>query len=147
MHKSAYMNMKKYADIFSALSDTTRLRIMRVIIKAGVELCVCEIVDSLQKSQYSVSRHLKELKVAGFVNERKTGRWVFYSIAKTKDEFQKLILHSIASIPEDLFLMDTERLKLRLCLREGGKCVIGLKSPERKKVVAQLRVKMRKKRP
>lgn len=139
--------MKKYADIFRALSDTTRLRIMRILIEAGMELCVCEIMDSLQKSQYNVSRHLKELKVAGLVNERKTGRWVFYSITKTKEEFQKLILRSIASIPEDVFFMDIERLKLRLSLREGGKCVIGLKSPERKKVITQLRVKRGKKKP
>jgi ArsR family transcriptional regulator len=102
-------------------------------------------MDSLQESQYNVSRHLKDLKVAGLVNERKTGRWVFYSLTKTKEDFHKLILRALESIPEEVFLIDIERLKLRLSLREGGKCVIGLKSPERKKVVTQLR-KIRSKR-
>lgn len=141
MHESAYINMKEYITIFKSLSDSTRLRIMNVLIKAGKELCVCEIMDSLSESQYNISRHLKELKIAGLVKERKDGRWVFYSIVEIKDMFRRLILQSLQNIPEEVFLMDNERLKARLFLREGEKCVIGLKSPRWKKIIAQLRLK------
>ncbi|MDH5203360.1 MAG: metalloregulator ArsR/SmtB family transcription factor [Nitrospirota bacterium] len=130
MHKSAYMNMDKHVDIFKALSDNTRLRIMRLLIHAGRELCVCEITDSLQESHYNVSRQLKELKIAGLVREQKAGRWVLYSILKAKDKFQKFILHAVENIPEDIFITDLQRLKIRLSLRKDGKCVIGLKSKE-----------------
>jgi len=138
MHESAYMNMKEYINIFKALSDNTRLRIMRLLIHAGRELCVCEIVDSLQVSQYNVSRHLKNLKIAGLIKERKDGRWVFYSVTKSIGDFQKLILNTVKSIPGDIFSMDIERLNARLSLREGEKCVIGFESKEWEKALNQL---------
>ncbi|MEW6162553.1 MAG: metalloregulator ArsR/SmtB family transcription factor [Nitrospirota bacterium] len=137
------MNIKKYIDIFKALSDNMRLRIMRLLIQAGKELCVCEIMDSLHESQYNVSRHLRELKLAGLVRERKAGRWVFYSLTETAEKFQKLILHAVESIPKNAFSNDIKRLKVRLSLREGEKCVIGLKSPEWRKIITQLQLKGR----
>ena len=146
MLESAYMNIKESINIFRALSDNTRLRIMRLLIKERKELCVCEIMDSLHESQYNVSRHLRKLKIAGLVRERKTGRWVFYSLSETTEEFQKLILHAVENIPGDAFLMDMERLKLRLSLRESGKCVVGLESKEWEKVINQLRVKRGKRK-
>lgn len=146
MHSSAYMNMKKHIDIFRSLSDKTRLRIIRLLIQAGKELCVCEIMDSLQESHYNTSRHLKELKNSGLVKEKKVGRWVFYSLIEPEKKFQKIILHAVESIPEDIFLMDIERLKARLSLREGGKCVIGLKRLELKKVINRNQVKRGRKR-
>lgn len=139
MRKSAYMNMKEYTDIFKALSDKKRLRIIRLLIQAGKELCVCEIMDSIQESHYNVSRHLRELKIAGLVKEKKVGRWVFYSLTETTERFQKLILHAVERIPETTFLIDGKRLKARLSLREGEKCVIGLKSPEWRRMVTKLR--------
>ena len=147
MHKSAYMNLKNYSDIFKALSDNTRLRIVRLLIQAGKELCVCEIMDSLHESQYNVSRHLRELKIAGLVKERKTGKWVFYSLTEATKEFQKLVLHAVERIPKATFLMDGKRLKARLSLRESGKCVVGLKSTEWRRMVTKLRVKDNRKAP
>lgn len=138
MPVSAYMNMKEVTNIFKALSDNTRLRIIRLLIRARKELCVCEIMDSLQESQYNISRHLKELKSTNLVKERRDGRWVFYSIAETTEEFQRLIFHAVESIPKEVFLMDVERLKARLSLREGGKCVVGLENKEWKRVLNQL---------
>lgn len=146
MHNSAYVNMKKYIDIFRSLSDKTRLRIIRLLIQAGKELCVCEIMDSLQESHYNTSRHLKELKNSGLVKENKAGRWVLYSLTESSEEFQGHIIHAVEGIPEDIFLMDIERLKTRLSLREGGKCVIGLKKLELKKVINRNQVKRGRKR-
>ena len=141
MRKSAYMNMKEYTNIFKALSDKTRLRIIRLLIQAGKELCVCEIMDSLQESHYNTSRHLKELKNSGLVKENKVGRWVLYSLTENSEEFQGHIIHAVEGIPKDVFVTDCNRLKIRLSLRKEGKCVIGLKSPEWEKVIKQVRVK------
>lgn len=125
--------MEEYLRIFKALSDKTRLRIINLLLRSNLWLCVCEIVDSLNESQYNVSKHLKELKYAGLLEEKKTGRWVSYGLASardTKDEFKEVLFRAIASIPEDLIAKDMELLKARLFLRQEGKCIIGLKSKQ-----------------
>lgn len=118
--------MEKYVDLYKALSDKMRLRIMRVLCQANQELCVCEIMDSLNESQYNVSRHLKILKNSGLVQERKEGRWVFYSLSKPTNQVQERLLYTIQVIPKELLAKDIKRLKERLSLRENGKVVIGM---------------------
>ncbi len=120
------MNIKYYLNIFKALADETRLRIVRVLIKAKTELCVCEIMDSLQESQYNISRHLRELKICGLVQERKAGRWVFYSLVKPKNQIHRRLRQAILSIPEKVLAKDAQRLKKRLALRKDGQVVIGM---------------------
>ncbi len=118
--------MEKYVDLYKALSDKMRLRIMRVLCQANQELCVCEIMDSLNESQYNVSRHLKILKNSGLIQERKQGRWVFYSLSKPANQVQERLLDTIQAIPKQVLLKDIKRLKKRLSLRENGKVVIGM---------------------
>ncbi len=122
--------MDEFISIFKALSDKTRLRIVWLLSRANSELCVCEVVDALGESQYNVSRHLKVLKNAGLVQEKKDGRWVFYSLSGPKNQFQEFILKEISTLPEELFSQDEKRLKKRLELRENGKCVVGINSEE-----------------
>jgi len=131
--------MRIYTYIFKTLSDRTRLRILRLLTEAKGGLCVCEIMDSLNEAQYNVSRHLRELEKAGLVTESKEGRWVSYSLARTKDQFQKLVLRAISSIPRGMFDLDEVRMKKRLALRESGRCVVGMKSREWRKIISQLR--------
>jgi ArsR family transcriptional regulator len=64
---------------FHALSDETRLRIVALL--AGGEHCVCELMDPLGAAQSRLSFHLKTLKTAGLVTDRRDGRWVYYSLA------------------------------------------------------------------
>lgn len=59
-----------------ALGDITRLKILRLLI--GREYCVCELARLIGISQPGISQHLRKLKVAGFVTERKNGQWVYY---------------------------------------------------------------------
>jgi len=130
MRKSAYMKpilIQELVDVLKALADQTRLRIIWVLLKAKSELCVCEIMDSLNKSQYNVSRHLKILKNAGLVQERKEGRWVFYSLVKPANQVQKQLLAAIRAISEKVLAEDKKRLEKRLSLRKDGKVVIGMK--------------------
>lgn len=63
---------------FHALSDETRLQIVRRL--AQGERCVCDLTDLLGAAQSRLSFHLKTLKVAGLVTDRKQGRWVYYSL-------------------------------------------------------------------
>jgi len=56
--------MKNYIKKLKCLGDKTRIRILKVIIESNIELCVCEIVDSLQIPFYTISKHIKELKNA-----------------------------------------------------------------------------------
>jgi ArsR family transcriptional regulator len=132
MHKRAYKNMKveteNFVDLFKALSDKMRLRIMWVLGKANQELCVCEIMDSLNESHNNVSRHLKILKNSGLVQERKEGRWVFYSLTKPTNQVHERLLETITEIPEQILAEDSERLKKRLSLRKEGKCIVGMES-------------------
>ena len=63
---------------FGALSDETRLRLIALL--ADGEQCVCDLTDALQAAQSRLSFHLKVLKDAGLVTDRKDGRWVYYSL-------------------------------------------------------------------
>ena len=101
--------MDSYIRIFRALGDSTRLRALRALQGAGRELCVCEIADALKETQYNASRHMRILKDAGLVRERKDGRWVFYSLAEPEDEFIGHILETVASIGKDT--TETDRLE------------------------------------
>jgi len=75
--------MKRYTDLFKALSDETRLRIM--VLLSEEEHCVCQIEESLALSQTKASRHLTVLKQVGLVNTRRDGLWIYYSIVKPKN--------------------------------------------------------------
>jgi ArsR family transcriptional regulator, arsenate/arsenite/antimonite-responsive transcriptional repressor len=71
---------QKAALLFHALSDTTRLELMKQL-KYG-EKCVCELTDVLQAAQSRLSFHLKVLKDADLVHDRREGRWKYYPVKK-----------------------------------------------------------------
>jgi len=64
--------------LFHALSDATRLGILDML-RDG-ERCVCELQDELDAAQSRLSFHLRVLKEAGLVNDRREGRWMYYTI-------------------------------------------------------------------
>jgi len=70
-------------DLFKALADATRLRILRLLM-AG-EVCVCDIHETLKIPQAKASRHLAYLRRAGLVATRREGLWVHYSLSKSAD--------------------------------------------------------------
>lgn len=70
--------MRKLSDVLKALSDETRLRILNILYEK--ELCVCDIMETLQISQAKASRHLIYMKNAGLLKDRKSAQWVYYSI-------------------------------------------------------------------
>lgn len=64
---------------FQALSDPTRLEIVELL--RGGERCVCELMDALDAAQSRLSFHLKVLREAELVTDRREGRWVYYTLA------------------------------------------------------------------
>jgi ArsR family transcriptional regulator len=64
--------------LFRALGDENRLRIIDML--SGGEKCVCDLQSDLQIGQSLLSFHLRVLRDAGLVADRRAGRWAFYSI-------------------------------------------------------------------
>ena len=119
--------MKEAIGVLKALSNDTRVRIMRVLIESKRELCICEIVDSLELPQYNISKHIRELQIAGLVTERKEGRFVFYAFVLPKDRFNQLLLQTLGEIDNGIIKQDKQRMKKRLALRINGKCIVGMR--------------------
>jgi ArsR family transcriptional regulator len=80
----------RVASWFHALSDETRLEIVSML--ASGERCVCDLTDALDAAQSRLSFHLKVLKDAGIVTDRRDGRWVHYSINRDRlDEMESAL--------------------------------------------------------
>lgn len=73
------MNYKEYSNIFKAMSDETRLKIIEMLIKNG-ELCACEILESFKITQPTLSYHMKMLSDCGIVKARRDGAWMRYTL-------------------------------------------------------------------
>lgn len=71
-------NAAQVARWFHALSDETRVEIVCRLARG--ERCVCELTEAMDAAQSRLSFHLKTLKTAGLVSDRKEGRWVYYSL-------------------------------------------------------------------
>ncbi len=82
---------------FQALSDPTRLDILRRL-RFG-ERCVCELTDALDAAQSRLSFHLKVLKDAGLVTDRREGRWMYYALQAETLENLAEVVESIAAAP------------------------------------------------
>lgn len=98
--------------LFKALADTTRLRILGLLIDG--EVCVCNIHESLALPQPKVSRHLAYLRRAGLVDARKDGLWVHYTLARMADPVMQALLDSVGHAISHLDGRDRRRLASRV---------------------------------
>jgi ArsR family transcriptional regulator len=78
MSSAITKDWKRTARWFHALSDETRLRIIDRLSEG--EQCVCDLTDMLDTGQSRLSFHLKTLKDAGILIDRREGRWVYYAL-------------------------------------------------------------------
>jgi ArsR family transcriptional regulator len=76
--------MRSLVNLFKALSDETRLRILNLLLEG--ELCVCEVMDALQMPQPRISHQLRILKDAGLVTDRREGKWMIYALKAAGEE-------------------------------------------------------------
>jgi|SRR5436305_8260062 len=68
------------AQVFKALADPSRVRIVNMLANADEPVCVCEFTPELGLSQPTVSFHLKKLLDAGMLRREQRGTWAYYSL-------------------------------------------------------------------
>lgn len=101
--------MQNLIKIFHALSDETRLKIIKLLSKG--DLCVCEIVSALNMVQPKVSFHLGVLKESGLVKIKRKGKWIIYGLNDV-DLFNRFLIMSVLEIISDDDVNDEiERLR------------------------------------
>ena len=125
----------KLAQLFRGIGEPNRLRLLYLFLSFGEGLCVCELVDALLLPQYTVSRHLSELRKLRLVKTAKRGLWVYYMfnyderVAKELLQFLHTLLPYFREAAEDLM-----RLEKRIALRQNGHCVVGFSGLSMKEV-------------
>jgi ArsR family transcriptional regulator len=122
------IKMNNKTEIFKALADETRLRILNLFIKFGESLCVCELTDALKLPQYHISKHLNVIRNSGILKPEREGTWVYYKLDNSNPDIKDLVKFLKNFLTEQQLEADYNSLKQRLLLREEGKCVIGFVS-------------------
>ncbi|MGQ9638339.1 MAG: ArsR/SmtB family transcription factor [Thermodesulfobacteriota bacterium] len=119
--------MKRLAQFFKALSDTTRLRIIALL--SHGELCVCDLMEVLGEPQSKISRHLTYLKHSEITESRRVGVWMQYRLKESQNGIFKAQIHllkeKLSTLPQ--FRADKERL-FELKKRGDCKTVMKLRS-------------------
>ena len=105
---SSAVDRMRAAQLFHALSDETRLGIVDML--RGGEQCVCDLQTDLDAAQSRLSFHLRVLKEAGVVTDRKEGRWSYYSI----------VPEALTEVHDLAVAMQPS--KLRALARASGRC-------------------------
>lgn len=116
--------MSAIVTIFKALADDTRVRVLKLL--GNGELCVCEIAAALGMEQPRLSFHLRILKEAGIIVDRRQERWVLYRL-NDNDMFLRFLFLAIQEkISPQQARLDLERLTAfggrdKSCLSKGQK--------------------------
>ena len=99
------------AEIFKALADKTRLHILALLAKE--ELCVCELVAVFDMTQPSISQHLRKLRQAGLVKERKTAQWVFYALDGAAFSLIEQIVDTLPDVSGEIARLQGQGLRVQ----------------------------------
>ena len=118
--------MQDLLNILKALSEETRLRILKLL-EHG-ELCVCDIVAALDMVQPKVSFHLNTLKTAGFLKDRKQGKWTHYSLDDSDFFRRSLLLSVLERIPKNALTDDRKRLDTFMQDKPSKRTVVPIKN-------------------
>lgn len=115
--------MQTITELFKSLSDETRLRLL-VLLQGGSEYCVCDLMNALDMPQSTVSRHLAYLKRNGWLQDRRGGVWMYYSLKKDMDAFLQaqlvLLINQLANNP--VYRADRQRLEAYLLTKDASSC-------------------------
>lgn len=109
-------------DLFQALGDRTRLRLLHLMTEG--EICVCYFVEVLGESQPKISRHLAYLRRVGIVAARREGKWMHYRIVRPADPYVARVLDcALDAVREDRQMQRDRAALERAC------CAIRLPAP------------------
>jgi ArsR family transcriptional regulator, arsenate/arsenite/antimonite-responsive transcriptional repressor len=110
--------MEQLAQLYKALSEETRIRIMMLLTQG--ELCVCDVQAVLDEPQSKVSRHLAYLKHSGLVSSKRVGVWMHYLIKKSTHKTCKAQLAFLEEQLSKLPQCRADRLKLEQFQKQKG---------------------------
>jgi ArsR family transcriptional regulator len=108
--------VKTVVNIFKALSDETRLRMLSLIWNG--EMCVCEIEKSLNLTQSNASRHLTTLKNAGILSSSKQAQWAYYKLNKNFYENNRELCEYLSFKFKTLPSFQADALLMNKCKKE-----------------------------
>jgi ArsR family transcriptional regulator len=107
--------MRELVKVSKALSDETRIRILKLLLEK--DICVCEMQEIFHMSQSQVSRNLKILTDAGFLKRWREGKRVVYAVEKdSNNKFCQAMLDALSQSFEDSIVMSQDRERLRQVL-------------------------------
>ena len=114
--------MQHLIKALKALSDETRLRIMKVLLER--ECCVCEIMQALDISQSRASRNLGILQDAGFLKARREGLWIVYSIDwQTANRYATSLAKLVKDSPVSNEVLAKDKVRLSRAVRVGPRAL------------------------
>ncbi|MCQ4086458.1 metalloregulator ArsR/SmtB family transcription factor [Saccharibacillus sp. JS10] len=93
-------SIQNMAEAYKLLADKTRLTIIALLQEQ--ELCVCDITDVIGMSQPNASQHLRKLKAAGLLNEKKKGQWVYYSLNPDAESYVRCVYPYLPSMKDEI---------------------------------------------
>lgn len=115
--------MEQTTALFKALGDTTRLRILAILL-GGPEHCVCNLMAALDLPQSTVSRHLAALKNSGWIKGRRQNKWMYYRMSQGPDilkiEVATLLQTALPKMKQ--MVVDQQRLDAFLQERDAVDC-------------------------
>ena len=115
--------MRDLIKSIKALSDETRLRIMKVLLEK--ECCVCEVMQALDISQSRASRNLGILQNAGFLKVRRDGLWIVYSVDwESANRYAGSLAKLLKDSPVTNEVLAQDRERLKRAVRVGPKALL-----------------------
>jgi len=113
--------MQDLIKAIKALSDETRLRILKVLLEK--ECCVCEVMQALDISQSRASRNLGILQKAGFLKARRDGAWIVYSVDwKAANRYTASLAKLLRDSPVSSEVLEKDKERLKHAKRIGPGC-------------------------
>jgi len=120
MKRAKDTRLQAMDNVLRALADTTRLRIVALLVSG--EVCVCHIHGALKIPQSTASRHLAYLRRTGMVATRKDGLWVHYRLANVADAVVRTLVNAAIHCAGHLDTVAADRQRLE---KATGCCVQG----------------------
>jgi len=108
--------VKQHLEIFKALSDKTRVRILLLLMDR--DLCVCELMFILKMEQSRVSHQLQVLKNADLVRGEREGKWMIYSVSPAKKKMVLILFDKLIPQLKDTQESQLDKKNLKICLEK-----------------------------